>query len=384
MGLLDLVLGKTNPFSQFVDQNKNTIHGAFAGFGQGPTVSAGLANAAVAANAGAPMDDAYAVQQAAEKARLDGIAQTAAWLKQNYPQYAGLPPEQGFEIASKVAAQKAGAPIDPASTAAGRQTLVKQFGLNGNDAATYVLTGKLPGSNQTARAGVGQPIPYRNKKTGQFVNVQPMTSGPGVNTVTGEPLDNLTDWEPAPYDLAAQRAGGTSDAQTAAAARTSLPGVEQAYAITKKAIGQLTGDPSVMSGQAENFSNFGGIVPQQMLPIIPKTNRANFQNVIDQLSGQAFLNIRQALKGAGQVTDFEGAKGEDAISRMKSAAARGDSDAFNTAVKDFNDALDNGIRLLREQAKGSYAAGAVPGLAGGQAQGDADPDIENILKGVGL
>lgn len=264
--------------------------------------------------------------------------------------------------------------VDPASTSTGRAQLADQYGLEGSAKTEFVLTGKMPGGSQTARAGVGQPIPFRNKKTGEYINIQPMTVGPGVNTITGLPPDNPADWVPAPYDLAAQRAGGASDATNAGIARNLLPGAEQSYAITQQALGKLdpkTGDANVILGEGENFSKVFGFIPNQLIKaIVPGTPRAAFNNIINQLSGDAFLNVRQALKGAGQVTDFEGQKGEQAISRMKAAADSGNDADFRSALADFSSAMENGLALLRKQAAGDYAAGNVPGLATG---GGADP-----------
>jgi hypothetical protein len=237
------------------------------------------------------------------------------------------------------------------------------------------------GTRPGIKGSLGATLPFMDPQTQQLHPIQMFSDGSRMDMVTGAAPDPGLVY--APYDLAGARAGGAADANTAAAARGSLPGAEQAYAITKKAIDQLSNDASVQAGQGENFGNVLG-VPQQMLPILPKTNRANFQNVIDQLSGQAFLNIRQALKGAGQVTDFEGAKGEDAISRMKNAASRGDEAAFKQAVADFNTALDNGMALLRKQAQGAYAAGNVPGLGSAPQQGGSgDPDLDRALQQYG-
>lgn len=96
MGLADLILGSQNPFTQFVAQNKNTIHGAFAGLGQGQNISDGLSNAARGAVAGGPADDAAAVAAKQEADRQAAIQQQAAlrqkyaqfFLQQNQPDYA--------------------------------------------------------------------------------------------------------------------------------------------------------------------------------------------------------------------------------------------------------------------------------------------------------
>lgn len=366
MGLAELILGKSNPFAEFVAQNKNTIHNAGAGFAQGTNFGSGLAAAAQGAAAGAPVDDAYAIQQKAEQARLDGIAKTAAWLKQNYPQFSQLPPEQGFEIASKLATARATqtAQADPADVA------TYKFYANQEIAAKRTpksFADWTAGTRPGIKGSLGDPLSFVDPVTKQIHPVQKFTDGSTIDLTTQQPPASNLVYDP--YSTAAAKTGGQVDATTAAAARAALPGAEQAYMTTKKALGQLSSDSSVMQGQAENFSKFAGLIPEQMLPILPQTNRANFQTVIDQLSGGAFLNIRQALKGAGQVTDFEGQKGEDAISQMKRAAERGDNAAFNSAVRDFNAALDRGMDLLRKTAAGDYAAGNVPGLQDGIAQG---------------
>jgi hypothetical protein len=63
MGLAQLLLGQEHPFSQYVADSKNTLHGAFAGLGQGTNLGSGLAAAARGAVVGQPLDDAYAVTQ---------------------------------------------------------------------------------------------------------------------------------------------------------------------------------------------------------------------------------------------------------------------------------------------------------------------------------
>ena len=64
-GLAELLLGKNNPITGFVDENRNKIHGAFAGFGAAPGFGESLSNAALGAAQGAPLD-----QVVAEKRQL--------------------------------------------------------------------------------------------------------------------------------------------------------------------------------------------------------------------------------------------------------------------------------------------------------------------------
>lgn len=57
MGIASWALGDDNPFSKYVADNRQTLQGAFAGFGQGPSFSAGLGNAAIGAQRGSMLDD---------------------------------------------------------------------------------------------------------------------------------------------------------------------------------------------------------------------------------------------------------------------------------------------------------------------------------------
>src|SRR5690554_5631264 len=87
-----------------------------------------------------PERDAYATAKKAEAERQREINQTTEWLRANYPQYADLPPDQGFQLAMRDMAQQQ-QPIDPTDTVTGRQQLAEQFGLEGAALQEYVLTG---------------------------------------------------------------------------------------------------------------------------------------------------------------------------------------------------------------------------------------------------
>lgn len=81
MGLVEMFLGKENPFSQYVADNRNKIHGAFAGLGQGANVSAGMGSAALGAQRGGFVDDVATQQRAEEEKRIGQINQTAQFLR---------------------------------------------------------------------------------------------------------------------------------------------------------------------------------------------------------------------------------------------------------------------------------------------------------------
>jgi hypothetical protein len=80
-GLAELLLGKSNPFSQFISENQNKVHAAFGGLGSGTNFNEGLSRAAQGAALASPLD-----QAAAEKRQLanEGITarnRSVDWLR---------------------------------------------------------------------------------------------------------------------------------------------------------------------------------------------------------------------------------------------------------------------------------------------------------------
>lgn len=71
----------------------------------------------------------------------------------------------------------------------------------------------------------------------------------------------------------------------------------------------------------------------------PGTDARNFQVVLDQLGGAAFLQAFQSLKGGGAITEVEGKKATDAIARLN----RSQSDAeFKQSLMDLRDVMEKG------------------------------------------
>jgi len=376
MGILAALLGQNNPVAQWTAANHGLLSNWGAGIAQGPDLASGLANAARLGPAGQLIDQQYAKEQADKKAREDAINQSARDL-QKFPdllhavQSRVIDPASAYSEMWKRTGQGMSAAADPADVAT-YKFYAKQETDAGRTPKSFAdwTAGTRPG----IKGSLGPPLSFIDPATKQIHPIQKFTDGSTIDLSTGQPPDPSLTYDP--YSTSAAQAGGTTDATNAAVARNLLPGAEQSYGITQQALKNFDPnnmDPNavnVRQGESENFAKVFGFIPNQMIKaIVPGTPRANFYNVINQLSGDAFLNVRQALKGAGQVTDFEGQKGEQAISRMKAAADSGDDAAFRQALAEFSAAMENGLRLLREQAQGKYAAGVVPGLAGGVPQG---------------
>jgi hypothetical protein len=98
---------------------------------------------------------------------------------------------------------------------------------------------------------------------------------------------------------------------------------------------------------------------------IPGTSAKDFDIRLDQLKGQQFLQAFESLKGGGQITEVEGKKATDAISRMNASASEKE---FETAAREFQDVIRRGID--RAKQKGGTPAPAAPKRIRFDAQGN--------------
>lgn len=78
--------------------------------------------------------------------------------------------------------------------------------------------------------------------------------------------------------------------------------------------------------------------------VLPGTPMARFKTRVDQLSGQAFMQARQALKGGGQITDFEGSRAEAAIARLSDSQGPQD---YRDALMELRTILIKGMQRER-------------------------------------
>jgi len=352
MALLEALLGQTNPFAKWAGQNNNFLTALGAGIAQGPDLATGIGKGlGYAPNA--KMLDLQAAQKLAdqekEKAQNEAFKQ---FLQQRRPDLVplldgGVSKGELFNEAFK---QQGGASTAFAQDSQTRQQLAQQYGLSGDDATRYILTGELPGGNQSVRASVGPPVYMRSRRDpnvwGSFA---PMSDGTLINQLTGE-IANQDEWVPDPAAATGAKTGATVDAKTAAAARTALPSAEQMMAITNKAVGEVRNNSK---GMNEWFSQWG---PRGVY-VNPGSDMGKFQAAASPTNAQAFMQARNMLKGGGQITDYEGRRAEDAMSRMQAALDKGDQDQYLRAVADFEQAVADGYQKLVAAAQGAYSAG---------------------------
>lgn len=82
---------------------------------------------------------------------------------------------------------------------------------------------------------------------------------------------------------------------------------------------------------------------------IPGTQAASFDIALKQLKGKQFLEAFESLKGGGQITQIEGEKATQAMSRMEKANTEAE---FIKASREFQDILRRGVNRAKMRAGG--------------------------------
>lgn len=97
------------------------------------------------------------------------------------------------------------------------------------------------------------------------------------------------------------------------------------------------------------------------IPGIPGTDQRGFVVALDQLKGKTFLQAFNALRGAGAITEEEGAKATNAMARLDRAQNKDD---FEAGLNDLRDVIKSG--MFRAQAKARMGSAPAPQPQGGQ------------------
>lgn len=94
--------------------------------------------------------------------------------------------------------------------------------------------------------------------------------------------------------------------------------------------------------------------------MFPGSDTASFIKRLKQIQGGAFLQAFEALKGGGQITEVEGKKATEAITRLDQAQSEKE---FTTAARELQGIIRRGMENARKQAGGM--APSAPTNAGG-------------------
>lgn len=328
--LAEILLGKDNPVTQWTGRNSGLLTGL------GTSLLSDGMNFAPA-QAGAAMDRQAAAQRDADAKLAASTNATRQWLAQKYPDLAqavdaGLPVSEAWQEAFK------------------RQQ-------PGYGQADGITTGFTPvwGTYE------GRPATVLPGNDGQFY-------------MNGQPIDPSKFVPTNPYDLNAQKAGGAAFGKATGGAQFTVPiaskELNQSLAATAK-----LGEADIKAGMEDWFRQWGAF-PRGMW-VQGGSNMAEFRNTAMNIIDRSWLSARDALKGGGQITDYEGQKAENAVSMMKAALESGDKTSYEDAVRDYEYWIQQGFAKLEQQAS-SLPGGFGPGAGG------ADPDVDAILQQYGV
>ena len=359
MGLASLLLGKENPFSQFVDSRQNTLGAWGAGLASGPSFQQGLSNAVQYGAQAAPLDQQAAEQRRAEEEAKAQMNRTAEYLR-------SVPGGEPFADAI----EKGGVDASTAFKGWFEFSQPKPPGAQTSDIQNFLFGQENPGfiDYQTQKGGAAERSltpTYMRDANGNIVIGQMDKAGNITPSAVPEGMSAVD-----PFQMAGGKAGATVDAKTAAAARAAMRGAEVANSNTAKAIADVRNNAAGMNEW------FGQIGPRGIY-INPGSAMGKFWAAAEPTNNQAFMQAREMLKGGGQITDYEGRKAEDAFSRMRAALEKGDQQQYLNALADFEESVAIGYQKLVETAQGGYSQGgaAVPAAGGG---------VDDILSKYGL
>lgn len=115
-----------------------------------------------------------------------------------------------------------------------------------------------------------------------------------------------------------------------------------------------TGKEEINYGQVEPHAGFKSAVGAPTLTsgfgvagFLPATDTTNFKERLEQIKGQTFLQAFNTLKGAGQITEQEGAKATAALNRMSKSQSEVE---FVKAAREFEDNIQKGMEMARKRA----------------------------------
>lgn len=177
--------------------------------------------------------------------------------------------------------------------------------------------------------------------------------------------------------MEAARTTGRKIAEGDVAAQQALPKIISRAQESLRLIDEMVGKPEVRDasgkviqaatkphpgfGPAVGMGGLGTLGIPGVAQYVPGTDAADFKSRFDQAKGSSFLEAFESIKGAGAITEKEGAKATDAINRMSLSQSEKE---FMAAARDLQDVIRKGVENAQRKAGGAAARGA-PGGGGG-------------------
>jgi hypothetical protein len=143
--------------------------------------------------------------------------------------------------------------------------------------------------------------------------------------------------------LAAAKTTASETAKSDVAALSEAPVAIEQGQRALALLNRMVGNPKGKGAETQPHPGFQGVVGATLLPgarLVQGTPEADFDAMLEQVLGGAFLEAYERLKGTGQITEIEGKKATQAISRMGRAVSEAE---FMQAAKEFRSALETAM-----------------------------------------
>jgi hypothetical protein len=188
-------------------------------------------------------------------------------------------------------------------------------------------------------------------------------------------------------NMAAAKARGTELSKNKVAAELALPGAIETAAQMLNNIDEMIGDAKIEKGRivipkggrrpAPGFEGYVGFgIPG--MRFLEGSDEASYERRQLQVEGRAFLEAFESLKGGGAITEVEGAKATQAISRMNKAQSEVE---YVKAARELQEVVRKGVDRARKKAG---AGGAAAPAAGAGAMNPAMMSNEELLRQLGM
>lgn len=180
-----------------------------------------------------------------------------------------------------------------------------------------------------------------NARTGK---VEPIAGGQGSSQLVGAQYDPRLQGQ-----IAGAKAGAGDIAKQTAEVQVKLPQLVATANDISRHIDEMIGSPNGEIKPHPGMNSYLGSAG--LAGYVPKTDAADFKARLDQLTGGTFLQAYNTLRGGGQITEVEGAKATAALNRARAAQ---NEDQFKSALRDFQNIVNQGAERARQQAQGNY------------------------------
>lgn len=221
----------------------------------------------------------------------------------------------------------------------------------GQDVADSRVSNQLKQIQSIAKLGGGGNSVFAQKL--QLLNSDPNTANlpdavklslasqnPGAGLAYGEGgVQALPGAPDAIKQMAKSKKSGTEEGDYQTHAQIDLPRITDNGNLALTQIDELLAHPGFK--YAVGTSSYG--------PIVKGTPAADFVSRLEQLKGGAFLQAFTALKGGGQISNIEGEKATQAITRMQRSQSE---EEFINAANELKTVLQKGMTRAQNAASG--------------------------------